>query len=84
MDKQYAVVHFIEDGTYSEIPSSWVFGEASDSCYWPNMKNPSNIIKSAVPPNNKWPIFKIKVESYCCKLLFFIIIFITYKIGTYL
>lgn len=68
--KEYAVVYFYGDKTYSEIPVSWLLPDNSH-CYWPNKKNPYTLMQRLAKPvihgEDKWDIFPVQVETYCCK-----------------
>lgn len=66
VNKPYVVVKFIEDGTFSEIPTAWLKNETT--CWWPRQKNLSNLIaKSVTPDEESWSTFQILIVKYCCK-----------------
>lgn len=60
----YAVVHFIQDDEYSEIPSSWLTKE-KDRCWWPNVKNISQYVNRCIAPDpTTWGIYDVEVEGF--------------------
>ncbi|XP_039313114.1 uncharacterized protein LOC105203730 isoform X5 [Solenopsis invicta] len=64
MNLPYAVVQFPKEGTYSEIPTSWLTNNFTQ-CRWPITKNPTIFIKKSSPPEADWLLYDIKVECYC-------------------
>lgn len=66
MSFPYAVVQFPNEGTYSEIPTSWLTKD-STKCRWPMTKNASFFVKKNNPPEADWLLFDVIVDSYCGK-----------------
>ncbi|XP_071581153.1 uncharacterized protein [Temnothorax nylanderi] len=64
MSFPYAVVQFPKEGTYSEIPTSWLTKDCT-RCRWPTTKNATFFIKKNSPPEADWLLFDVKVECYC-------------------
>ncbi|XP_071581114.1 uncharacterized protein [Temnothorax nylanderi] len=64
MSFPYAVVQFPKEGTYSEIPTSWLTKDCTQ-CRWPTTKNATFFIKKNSPPEADWLLFDVKVECYC-------------------
>ncbi|XP_045483264.1 uncharacterized protein LOC123688683 isoform X2 [Harmonia axyridis] len=60
----YAVVHFIEDDVFSEVPVSWLNFDNTE-CVWPpnNPKNVRNLIKMRAAPKSDWPSHKVNLEG---------------------
>lgn len=71
--KLYAVVQFLSDESFSEVPTNWIQqGDEEDDfiCWWPNTKNISSLIENRTEPDKKsWSTFHIMVTKYCCKLI---------------
>lgn len=71
-NKLYAVVQFLSDETFSEVPTNWIDRDDKSNdfiCWWPNTKNISSLIENRTEPDMKsWSIFDITVIKYCCKL----------------
>lgn len=66
MSFPYAVVQFSNEGTYSEIPTSWLTKD-STKCRWPKTKNASFFVKKNITPGANWTLFDVNVECYCGK-----------------
>lgn len=64
MSFPYVVVQFPKEGTYSEIPTSWLTKDCTQ-CRWPITKNASFFLKKNSPPEADWLLFDVKVECYC-------------------
>lgn len=64
MSFPYAVVQFPQEGTYSEIPTSWLTKDCTQ-CRWPTTKNATFFLKRNYPPEEDWLLFDVKVECYC-------------------
>lgn len=74
MAKPYAVVFFIGQDSYSEIPTNWLvnYDEPEGKrtrCQWPPSfaKNLQQLLKQRVEPNDDWPIHEIEILRYCGK-----------------
>lgn len=64
----YAIVEFTEDGLVSEVPTIWLTDKCT-SCWWPPTKNVSSLIlKAAMPYENTWVKYPVRLETYCSKL----------------
>ncbi|XP_012542129.1 uncharacterized protein LOC105839990 isoform X2 [Monomorium pharaonis] len=64
MNLPYAIVQFLKEGTYSEIPTLWLTNNLTQ-CRWPITKNPTIFIKKSSPPKADWLLLDVKVECYC-------------------
>ncbi|XP_014477804.1 PREDICTED: uncharacterized protein LOC106746097 isoform X2 [Dinoponera quadriceps] len=64
MSLPYAVVQFPKEGTYSEIPTSWLTKDFTQ-CRWPTTKNVTFFLKKNNPPKADWLLCDVKVECYC-------------------
>lgn len=60
----YAVVYFIQEGIFSEVPVRWL-NAAQTECLWPpnNPKNITNLIKKKAVPESNWLSYDVKVEG---------------------
>lgn len=69
--KLYAVVKFVNEKTYSEIPSNWMNGDTN--CRWPPSftKNLQAKIKNRTVPADNWPTHEIELIKYCGEYLNF-------------
>lgn len=68
--KKYAVVRFLSDSTFSEIPSAWLIEEDDFTmCWWPSRTaNSGTLIANRTSPNyNIWNQYEVEVIKYCCK-----------------
>ncbi|XP_044742328.1 uncharacterized protein LOC123304824 [Chrysoperla carnea] len=72
MAKSYAVVFFIGQDSYSEIPSNWLlYNDEPEGkrtkCQWPPSfaKNLQQLLKQRVEPSQDWPIHEIEILRYC-------------------
>lgn len=60
-DKNWLVVHFIEEDCVEIIPKKWYISNIGES-YWPgNSKRIMELIKRCVSPNADWDTYKVKV-----------------------
>lgn len=66
MSYPYAVVQFPQEGSYSEIPTSWLTKDTTQ-CRWPTTKNVTFFLKKNSPLQEDWLLFDVKVECYCGK-----------------
>ncbi|XP_029178435.1 GATOR complex protein WDR24-like isoform X2 [Nylanderia fulva] len=68
--KLYAIVQFLADESFSEIPTNWIQRNNDGFiCWWPNTKNISSLIKNRDEPDKKlWSRFDITVIKYCSSL----------------
>ncbi|XP_011858065.1 PREDICTED: uncharacterized protein LOC105555651 [Vollenhovia emeryi] len=64
MSFPYAVVLFPQEGTYSEILTSWLT-EDNNKCRWPRTRNVTFFLKKNSPPHEDWLLFDVKVQCYC-------------------
>ncbi|XP_044741891.1 uncharacterized protein LOC123302863 [Chrysoperla carnea] len=75
MEKPYAVVHFFEQNTYSEIPSNWLMATDESTgiteCKWPPtlIKNFNFQFKNRITPADNWNTYKVKIVRYCDTLI---------------
>lgn len=69
--KKYAVVKFLLDSTFSEIPTAWLINEDVDNqlCWWPPRTfNSATLIANCSSPNVKtWIKYEVDVVKYCSK-----------------
>ncbi|XP_029162886.1 uncharacterized protein LOC114934365 isoform X2 [Nylanderia fulva] len=69
--KHYAVVKFLSDGTFSEIPTAWLCKEGeTDQCWWPpRTANSTILITNCASPNTDiWSRHEIEIIKYCSSL----------------
>lgn len=69
--RKYAVVKFLSDSTFSEIPTVWLFENNSiQYCWWPpRTANSATLIANCTSPNyNTWTRHKVDVMKYCMSL----------------
>lgn len=66
--KRFAVVKFMDNDSYSEIPTCWLT-EDNTHCYWPSRTaNSATLIANCTSPNfNTWSQFEVEIIRYCCK-----------------
>lgn len=67
-NKKYAVVKFLLDGTYSEIPTAWLMTENDNQqCWWPprTANNALLIVSCANPNYETWTQYDIDIIKYC-------------------
>lgn len=83
--KTYAVVKFLVDNLYSEVPVSWLTLEDNKQlCLWPpRTTNAKLLIANYISPNvETWNLYEVDIIKYCSKYLL-----LTYRIlyvdGTY-
>lgn len=68
--KNYAVVKFFMDNSYSEIPTAWFFEEGDRlQCWWPpRTANSANLIANCTSPDiDTWSKYDVELKKYCCK-----------------
>lgn len=68
----YAVVKFLSDSTFSEVPVSWLIKNNDISqCWWPpRTSNSAMLITHCVNPNLKlWNKYEVEVVKYCSKYI---------------
>lgn len=73
--KNYAVVKFMSDCTFSEIPTAWLSKEGDiQECWWPpRTANSANLIGNCASPNTlTWSKHEIDIIKYCCKYFHFL------------
>lgn len=69
----YAVVHFLSEDSFSEVPTNWILesnstsGEEAKFCWWPATKNVSTLIENRTQPEKTWAKYNIEILKYCCK-----------------
>lgn len=70
-NKKYAVVKFLTDSTFSEIPIAWLLEDDDDNqlCWWPPRTcNSAILIANCATPNfSTWTQYEVEVVKYCCK-----------------
>ncbi|XP_036144756.1 uncharacterized protein LOC105836362 isoform X2 [Monomorium pharaonis] len=71
--KMYAVVKFVTDSTYSEIPITWLIeNDNADNllCWWPpkSANCPQLIANYASPEFNTWECYQVNIIKYCMSL----------------
>lgn len=79
-NKKYAVVKFLSDSTFSEIPIAWLVEDDGDNqlCWWPpRTYNNATLIANSTSPNfQTWSQYEVDIVKYCCKyfkvLLFYV------------
>lgn len=67
---KYAVVKFLSDSTYSEIPTVWLFRDKNNiqQCWWlPRTANSAILIMNCESPNSTWNCYEVDIVKYCCK-----------------
>lgn len=78
----FAVIKFLGDGSFSEVPVSWLDHDES-SCWWPRCKNPAAFMMKGLlpePDSGNWFLYDVVVESYA-GIKFFIFFFIKTSVG---
>jgi len=68
----YAVIKFLSDLTFSEVPTNWLSKNGDIyHCWWPpRASNKAMLIANCVNPNYKlWNKYKVDVIQYCCKYI---------------
>ncbi|XP_071626941.1 uncharacterized protein [Temnothorax longispinosus] len=68
--KMYAIVHFVEENTFSEVPTNWLDNKNNEiKCWWPTKdvtKNVTLYISNRFPPDETtWKLYNVDVEQYC-------------------
>lgn len=70
---KYAVVKFLCDFTFSEIPTTWFIQHGNDTqqCWWPPRTANSAILIAnyAKPDFSTWNRYKVDIIKYCCKYI---------------
>lgn len=78
---KYAVVKFLLDSTYSEIPTTWLFKDYEDiqQCWWPpRTANSVTLIANCTSPNsNTWHQYEVEIVKYCCEYLHLYFVYIS-------
>lgn len=70
---KYAVVKFVIDNLYSEVPTSWLIQEENKQlCLWPpRTANTKILIANDASPNlETWSEYEVEVIQYCSKYLY--------------
>ncbi|XP_025996429.1 uncharacterized protein LOC113005292 isoform X5 [Solenopsis invicta] len=70
-NNEYAVVRFLSDCTYSEVPKKWLIKNVdSFMCWWPPQNsNTATLIANCVNPNyDLWNKYEVEVVKYCSSL----------------
>lgn len=62
----FAVIRFLEDDSFSEIPRSWICSN-NNECWWPKSKNVPHLMAKNVNPETNWEKYAIEVITFCCK-----------------
>lgn len=64
----YAVVQFLTDYTYSEIPIIWLKKD-NKQCWWPPRTSncPQMIVNSESPDFKTWDCYEVDVVKFCSK-----------------
>lgn len=71
-DKKYAVVKFLLDCTYSEVPTIWLVKENGHTqCWWPprTANTPALMAQYVSPNHNTWERYNVDIMKYCSKYL---------------
>ncbi|XP_067204567.1 uncharacterized protein [Linepithema humile] len=69
--KKYAVVKFLSDSTYSEIPTAWLFKKNDiQQCWWPpRTANSAILIMNCERPDfYTWNHYEVNIVKYCTSL----------------
>jgi len=74
-NKKYAVVKFIIDNLYSEIPASWLIFDSNKNkskCFWPpRTANTATLIANYASPNvETWHQYDIDFVKYSSKYVY--------------
>lgn len=67
-NKKYAVIKFLSDSTFSEIPTAWLTEkDGIEYCWWPpRTANSATLISKCASPNYKtWTLHKVDFIRYC-------------------
>lgn len=77
-NKKYAVVKFILDNLYSEIPASWIIfdnNKNKSKCFWPpRTANTATLIANCASPNvETWHQYDIDFVKYSSKYVYALI-----------
>lgn len=68
----YALVKFLDEETFSEVPKTWLEGD--ENCWWPaSTKIVSSFISKMVPPNKidgKWKLYPVEIVENDCGNIF--------------
>ncbi|CAL1678861.1 unnamed protein product [Lasius platythorax] len=72
INKKFAVVKFLSDCTYSEIPTAWLMTDDDDyeQCWWPPRTANSKLLKAncASPNYDTWIKYDVDIIKYCTSL----------------
>ncbi|XP_071625649.1 uncharacterized protein [Temnothorax longispinosus] len=69
--KMYAIVHFVEEDTFSEVPTNWLDNKNNEiKCWWPTKNVTKDVltlyISNRFPPDKTtWKLYNVDVEQYC-------------------
>ncbi|KMQ88660.1 hypothetical protein RF55_11810 [Lasius niger] len=65
----YAVVQFLTEYTYSEIPTTWL-KENNSQCWWPPRTSncPQMIANCESPDFRTWNCYEVEVAKFCTSL----------------
>lgn len=66
--KMYAIVKFVENNTFSEVPINWLDSNNNEiKCWWPaKTRNVTSYIANRSPPDKTtWDLCDIEIEQYC-------------------
>ncbi|KAK0158062.1 hypothetical protein PV327_011183 [Microctonus hyperodae] len=76
MERAYAMIYFVEQSVYSEIPSNWLLNESDTTgtitkCKWPPsfIKNLNFYLKNRLTPCDNWLTYDVKIIRYCDTLV---------------
>lgn len=79
--KKYAVIKFVVDSTFSEIPTAWLLTDDDDNqlCWWPPPNsNSAQLIANCANPNfNTWTQYEVDIVKFCYK--YFLVLETTQK-----
>lgn len=79
-NKKYAVVKFLSDCTFSEIPITWLTTDADayEQCWWPpRMANSKLLIANCASPTyDTWNKYDVDIIKYCSKYLYVFFYFV--------
>lgn len=67
----YAVVRFVENNTFSEIPTNWLDNINNEiKCWWPTKtRNVTSHIANRLPPDKTiWDLCNVEIEQFCGKI----------------
>lgn len=63
----YAVVRFVENDTFSEVPSNWLdCTNDQTKCWWPSKtRNVTSYIANRLPHKPTWELCDVEIEQFC-------------------